>query len=283
MGGDRDPIALLDWHLEAGVDTAVAETPVDRYAASARPPEPKAAARPAPTPPPEPPPAPPEQDLLGAPPQPARTQRAPRGAVEAVANARELAAAAKTLSELEDALHAFEGCPLKHTATNLVFGDGTPDRDVMFVGEAPGADEDRQGKPFVGVSGQLLDRMVAWIGLDRGNFYITNMLYWRPPGNRNPTTAELAACQPFVQRHIELVRPRLLVFVGGASASALLGRSEGIMRLRGRWFEYESPGLAAPLPATAIFHPAYLLRRPAEKRLVWRDLLAIRARLDRPD
>ena len=145
---------------------------------------------------------------------------------------------------------------------------------------APGADEDRAGKPFVGVSGQLLDRMLGWIGLDRSTVYITNVVYWRPPGNRQPTAAELVACQPFVERHIELVAPAVLVAVGGAAAKALLQRSEGITRLRGRWHQYESAGTRGAIPLLPLYHPAYLLRQPAQKREAWRDLLTLRAKLD---
>lgn len=149
----------------------------------------------------------------------------------------------------------------------------------MLIGEAPGADEDRLGKPFVGVSGQLLDRMLACIGLDRRSTYITNVIFWRPPGNRPPTAAEIAACLPFVERHIELVSPEVLVLLGAASAQTLLARNDGITRLRGRWFPFESAGMARPVPAMPVYHPAYLLRQPAQKRAAWRDWLAILARL----
>ena len=150
----------------------------------------------------------------------------------------------------------------------------------MFVGEAPGAEEDRRGLPFVGASGRLLDRMLAAIGLDRGNVFITNVIYWRPPGNRTPLPAEVAACLPFVERAIELVDPAVLVLLGGASAKTLLGRQEGIMRLRGRWHSFATPRMASPIPAMATFHPAYLLRSPGQKREAWRDFLAVRERLD---
>ncbi|HEY4164399.1 MAG TPA: uracil-DNA glycosylase [Dongiaceae bacterium] len=197
----------------------------------------------------------------------------------AIENARDSARQAADLEALRGALARFDGISLRKTATNLVFADGNPQAKVMLVGEAPGADEDRQGLPFVGVSGQLLDRMMAATGLDRTTFYITNVCFWRPPGNRKPTEAELAAQQPFVIRHIELVRPKLLVLVGGSSAQMLLGTTEGITRLRGRWFEYRSDGLERPIPAIPIFHPAYLLRQPELKREAWRDLLKLRARL----
>ena len=202
----------------------------------------------------------------------------------AVRTAAHLAAACNSLDELRAAVSAFDECALKKTATTTVFGDGNPQARIMFVGEAPGADEDRQGKPFVGVSGQLLDRMLASIGLARqgsvrASFYITNIVFWRPPGNRNPTTNEIAACLPFVERHIELIDPQVLVCLGGPAAKTLLGRAEGITRLRGHWHSYASQRLARPVDAMAIFHPAYLLRSPAHKREAWRDLLEIRDRL----
>src|SRR5258706_2123740 len=168
-------------------------------------------------------------------------------ATPAAVSARELANAAKSLEELVEALAAFDGCGLKKTATNLVFGDGNPAARIMFVGEAPGADEDRAGKPFVGVSGQLLDRMVSWIGLDRTRFYITNIVFWRPPGNRTPSADEVAACMPFVARHIELVAPAILVSVGGPATEALLHRGEGISKAHGRWYDYQTPGLERPI------------------------------------
>ncbi len=195
-----------------------------------------------------------------------------------------MAAATRTLDQLREAIAAFDGCALKETATNLVFADGNPTAPVMFVGEAPGADEDREGLPFVGVSGQLLDRMLAWVGLDRTGFYITNILPWRPPGNRQPTSGEIAACKPFIERHIELADPRLLVFVGGTAAKTLLNTNQGIMRLRGGWQEYRTPGMAengqSPIPALAMFHPAFLLRSPAQKRLAWRDILSLSVKLE---
>ena len=150
----------------------------------------------------------------------------------------------------------------------------------MFIGEAPGADEDRQGLPFVGVSGQMLDHMLGFIGLDRTRFYITNMLYWRPPGNRTPTDAEVATCLPFLSRHIRLVAPKVLVLVGGRSAKSLLQTSQGITKLRGRWSEVMLDGFDQPVPALPTLHPAYLLRNPAQKRFAWRDAMILRQRLD---
>jgi uracil-DNA glycosylase len=174
----------------------------------------------------------------------------------------------------------FDACGLKRTATNTVFADGNPAAPIMIIGEGPGADEDRIGRPFVGRAGQLLDRMLAAIGLDRQGVHITNVVYWRPPGNRTPTTAEIASCLPFVLRHIALVHPKLLVLAGATAASALLPGGQGITRLRGRWFDLEIPGLAEPVPTLPMFHPSFLLRTPGRKREAWRDLLALRARLD---
>ncbi|HET6468191.1 MAG TPA: uracil-DNA glycosylase [Geminicoccaceae bacterium] len=177
------------------------------------------------------------------------------------------------------ALEGFDGCPLKATATRLCFADGNRAARVMLIGEAPGAEEDRQGRPFVGTSGQLLDRMLAAIGLGRGEVYITNTIFWRPPGNRAPTAAEIATCQPFLERQIELLRPAVLVLVGGSAARALLGRDEGVTRLRGRRFEYRTDENSAAIPTLVMLHPAYLLRQPMEKRNAWRDLLQLRAML----
>jgi DNA polymerase len=262
MAPSPSPRDLLSWHLDAGVDETIGETPVDRYA-PAGPPAPAKAA-PAPSPPPDP-----------------TTGELPAGGANgALRAACAMAGEANTLDELRRALESFDGCALKKTATNLVFGDGSPVARVILIGEAPGAEEDRQGVPFVGVSGQLLDRMLASIGLDRGDVYISNAVFWRPPGNRNPTTTEMAACMPFVERLIELVDPEILVALGSASAKVLLAQSDGIGRLRGRWFTYSTPRLSRPLQATAIYHPAYLLRSPAKKREAWHDLVDIKKKLE---
>jgi DNA polymerase len=181
---------------------------------------------------------------------------------------------ATSLEELRAALEAFEGSPLKKTAMHLVFGEGNPQAPLMFVGEAPGADEDRLGRPFVGASGQLLDKMLAAIHLDRTQVYITNILPWRPPGNRTPTTEEMALFLPFVRRHIALVSPRLLCLVGGTAVKALLARQEGIMRLRGRWLPYENGIEVLP-----TYHPAFLLRSPGRKREAWQDFLSLHKKL----
>lgn len=272
MLDDQDPIEALRWQADMGADEAVGELPIDRFAA----PEPPAAALrhgrvlPAPAPtaaPDDARPPQPQPDAVGS------ESPSPPSSAGAVV-------LADSLEALRREVEAFEGCPLKLTATNTVFGAGAAGARLMLVGEAPGAEEDRQGIPFVGASGRLLDRMLAAIGLDRSQVYISNILYWRPPGNRTPTPSEIAACLPFVQRQIELVGPQILVLVGGPSAKTLLGRSEGIMRLRGQWFSYATPRMARPIPARATFHPAFLLRSPGQKREAWRDLLAILEKMD---
>ncbi|UPG72605.1 uracil-DNA glycosylase [Roseomonas gilardii subsp. gilardii] len=197
----------------------------------------------------------------------------------AALRAADLAAGAESLEALKAAMERFDAS-LRDTATNIVFSDGVAESGLMLIGEAPGADEDRLGKPFVGVSGRLLDRMVASIGLDRSrNFYLTNILCWRPPGNRTPTDAEVSLFLPFARRHIALARPRHVVLLGGTAAKALLGAREGITRLRGRWHRLEIEGLGT-VPALATLHPAYLLRQPSAKREAWQDLLMLRRALD---
>ncbi len=274
MRGERTLTGLLDWYIAAGVDEAIGDRPIDRYAESAR------AAAKTPTPTPEASTAGDDAPRTDArPPRPAAEPRlVARDQIER--GAREIAAAATTLDELQAAFSAFDGCPLKQTANKFVFADGAPTARVMLIGAAPGGEEDRIGLPFVGPAGRLLDLMLAAIGLDRSTAYITNILPWRPPGNRNPTDAEIAACLPFTERHIELVAPDLLIPVGGTSAKTLLKAREGIMRLRGRWFNYAGPGLKSPIAARALLHPAYLLRSPAQKRETWQDLIQIRQRLD---
>ena len=248
----------LRWWREAGVDLALDETPHDHFAESAAP-----TARHAP--PPDA--APPLQ--AGEPPRPAPALTATPD--EAQRSAREAAAAALSLEELRAALERFQGCGLKATATQLVFADGAPEARIMLVGEAPGGDEDRIGRPFVGRAGQLLDRMLAAIGLDRRSVYIANVVPWRPPGNRTPTPQETAVCLPFVRRQIALVGPRILVCLGGSATQTLLGVKEGITRTRGVWREYQSDD-GAGIATLPMFHPAYLLRQPAAKRQAWADL-----------
>lgn len=201
----------------------------------------------------------------------------PLGPSEAESSARRIARDAKTLEELETALRDFDGCGLKSTATKLCFYRGAARADVMFIGEAPGRDEDLEGKPFVGRAGQLLDKMLAAIGLSEADVHITNIVYWRPPGNRTPTPQEALACRPFLERQIELVAPKMLVAVGGSAAKEVLSATEGIMRLRGKWREIAIGERS--IPAIATLHPAYLLRTPAAKQLAWMDLLQIKSKL----
>ena len=250
------------------LDEVIEDEPINHYALAA--PLPTTSSSTLPTSPP--PPARPTSSAA-----PSKQPLAPaEGARDAIAIARD----ASSIEELRERLEAFAGCALKFTATNTVFADGNPESDMMFIGEAPGVDEDRQGLPFVGASGQLLNRILSALGQERSSVYISNILFWRPPGNRSPTAAETAACLPFVKRHIELAQPKILVFLGGSSSKVMLGRTEGIMRLRGKWFEYQSAGLDAPIPAMPTFHPAFLLRQPAQKRETWRDFLAIQEKLE---
>ncbi len=274
---------LLAFYLEAGVDTPMGETPVDRFAGEtapemARPMVRDAGRSPAPHHEAGGNPRPEERSAgsrlegraapnVAAPPSPDIAAMAAREAVKDI----------RTLKELRAALDAFEGCALKATAKQLVFADGNPKAKVMFVGEAPGRDEDIEGLPFVGRSGKLLDRMLAAIGLDRTGVYIANIIPWRPPGNRTPTPQESQICLPFIQRQIELVNPDILVCLGGPSAQTLLGIRDGITKTRGRWFTYDTG--TREIRAMPTFHPAFLLRSPLQKRLAWRDFLAIKKAL----
>jgi uracil-DNA glycosylase len=265
--------ALLDWYVAMGIDEAIGETPHDSFAPRPPRPTPVAAAAPSPTPRPAP--------SITLPPLAAPAVRPIVSASNEIAGARKLAEAATTLTELEAAVSSFEGCALRKTATHTVFADGTPHAPVMVIGEAPGADEDRLGKPFVGRSGQLLDRMLAAIGLDRQtNVYITNILFWRPPGNRKPTEAEIALCLPFVWRHIALGMPRVVLLSGGTATSAILGRAEGITKLRGKWFDLAVPGVDSPVPALTTYHPSFLLRTPSRKSESWRDFLELQSKIN---
>ena len=270
---DRQEAArLLRWYVDIGVDEAVCDVAVDRFVTSPPPPR-KAPSRTART-------RPRERSGTDAPSGRTRTPpAAPESPHVSLERARDLANEASSLDELLNAIRAFDGCPLKRTATTTCICDGNPDSGIMVIGEAPGAEEDRKGKPFVGPAGWLLDRMLATIGLDRSSVYITNTLYWRPPGNRTPTPEEIAVCLPFLERQVELIRPKILVFAGGTAVKAMFSTSEGITRLRGRWFRRELPDGEA-VPAIAMFHPAYLLRQPARKRESWHDLLTIRAKME---
>ncbi|MEQ8347120.1 MAG: uracil-DNA glycosylase [Sneathiellaceae bacterium] len=280
---DRARLAqILAFYREAGVETAVDEVPRDWSLQPVTATGPGAAAPAAAM---RPDPAQgraPGAAADGSPPaRPAPSRAAPARPAAAtgpaMAEGLRLAQGAGTLAELRAALERFEGCALKRTASNTVFADGAPGAPLMLVGEAPGRDEDIQGRPFVGQSGQLLDRMLAAIGRDRGSCYIANILPWRPPGNRQPSQEEIVACLPFIRRHIELARPAIVVLLGGTSAKTLLERTEGITRLRGRWFPLQAG--SHTVEALATFHPAYLLRQPSQKREAWRDFLDLKHRL----
>ncbi len=266
---------LLVFYLDVGVDAAIGEEPVDRMAEIAPPqrgkPDSDVPAAPAITMPPSPS-LPVKQ--AGSIPAPVPAPATPEAAVMA---AREAARRARSLDELRELLTNFEGCALRTTATQLVFADGNPQGRVMFVGEAPGHDEDITGRPFVGRSGKLLDLMMQSIGLDRTSAYIANVVPWRPPGNRTPTPQETAICLPFIRRQIELANPDILVCLGGPSMQTLLGIKDGITRTRGRWFSYDTG--TREIRALATFHPAFLLRSALQKRFAWRDFLAIKKAL----
>lgn len=261
----QDPLsAALAWTLEAGADAFLEDTPQDWL----RMPELPARSTPVPSAP-----------------EPKETGGTAAARLETLALAR----SAETLDDLKRVICEFSGLAITKTATNTVFSDGLPGASVMIVGEAPGADEDRMGRPFVGVSGQLLDRMFACIGLSRTEtdpekaLYISNILNWRPPGNRTPVPAEIETCLPFIERHIALAAPKLLILAGGVSAKALLGREESVSRLRNVWHAYrprtEGVSSGEPIPTLVTFHPAYLLRSPAQKRAAWGDLLRISERI----
>ena len=271
-------IAALQWYLDNGVDEALSDEPVNYYEQSAPPkvpamPKKQAGTGPAQsqpisreTPPP-----------LGAAPM--------LGASEARSEAVKLAKSAQNLEELEEAIADFEGIGLKKTATNLVFSDGNPKAKIMLIGEAPGADEDRQGKPFVGESGQMLDRIIECIGLSRTeddplkSIYISNLLNWRPPGNRTPAPGEIEVSMPFIERHIQIINPDILILCGGVPAKTLLGSGDGISKLRKKWHDYKPQtselDQSRGMKAIATFHPTYLLRNPAQKKAVWADMLMI--------
>jgi uracil-DNA glycosylase len=270
-----DSLEALSWLVDAGADEALLEEPVNRFVAP-KPREPVQGEIPARAP----------SRVSAQSPQgfreaprilPQQPAPSPAASDDAIGSAMEIAARANTLAELKASLEGYEGCLLKKHATNTVFADGTPDHGIMFIGEAPGHDEDRMGLPFVGRAGKLLDKMLAAIHLDRTKVYIVNVLPWRPPDNRNPEPVEVAKCIPFLRRHIELARPKILILLGAVSARHVLGQTDGIMRLRGRWLEYHVAGQMIPVMPT--LHPAYLLRRPIDKRLAWRDLQQIASKV----
>jgi uracil-DNA glycosylase len=284
MSGTKAARELLAFYRDAGVDALIGEAPVNRMAddiasqglitsqglgASGSPEDKKAPRLRSDL-------GPPIAKSQAAPPRPGLAA-GPASSEAAVMAARDAARTATTLGELQRLLADFEGCTLRATATQLVFADGNPQSRVMFVGEAPGYDEDIAGRPFVGRSGKLLDRMMAAIGLDRTSSYIANVVPWRPPGNRTPTPQETAICLPFIRRQIELANPDFLVCLGGPSMQTLLGIKDGITRARGRWFSYDTG--QREIRALATFHPAFLLRSPLQKRFAWRDFLALKKAL----
>ena len=273
----------LRYYLDHGVDETLLDAPVDRFKVPA--------------------PIAPMKNATSsteAPNQkrPAPTQRPvdpptlPLGKSEAQEQSTMLAKTAKTLEELREAIAEFDGLPLKKTATNMVFADGNPNASIMLIGEAPGADEDRQGKPFVGASGELLDKILKCIDLERGaddplkSVYISNIINWRPPGNRTPSPAEIAVSLPFIERHIQLINPKLLILCGGVAAKALLGRTESLSKLRKNWHDYhpQTQALASadqrPVPTIVTYHSTYLLHTPAQKRAVWADMLAVQEKYE---
>ena len=273
----EEPLTALNWLLDAGADEAIGDVPVDRFLA--KPPAPKAAVEVA--------------QALRAPPVPKAAAPRPEGprplaqitpanvaplATDGFSSALEISARCNSLAELKAALTAFDGSQLKALAKSTVFADGNPDSRIMFIGEAPGRDEDAAGLPFVGRAGKLLDKMMEAIGLDRASAYIINVMPWRPPDNRNPDPGEVAMCIPFLRRHIELAQPRILILLGAVAARHVLGLNDGIMKIRGRWLEYRIAD--ALIPVMPTLHPAYLLRQPAHKKLAWRDLQAVADKLD---
>lgn len=283
MPSAEDTLSTLNWLVEAGADEAIGDAPVDRFVT--RPPRGEvdaqsrrtgeATSAPIPKPlPPRPTPSGEGKRLL-ANITPANT--GPLG-TDGYGSAVELAAVCQSLPQLRDALESFEGSQLKKLATNTVFADGNPDSQVLFIGEAPGRDEDAAGLPFVGRAGKLLDQMLKAINLDRTSSYIINVMPWRPPDNRNPDPAEVAVCIPFLRRHIELARPKVMILLGAVAARHVMGLNDGIMKLRGRWLDYRIG--SEMIPVLPTLHPAYLLRQPAHKRLAWRDLQSLADRLD---
>lgn len=268
----------LEWYVDHGVDEVMGHEAVDRTK-QATPEKPQA-----------------EQNLIpDLPRKSAPVARPPSmlGKSDARAEAVKLAQDASTLDELREAIAGFNGLAIKKTATNMVFCDGHPEAPVMLVGEAPGADEDRQGKPFVGVSGQLLDKILACIDMDRTQddpekaIYISNILNWRPPGNRTPSPAEIEVSLPFIEKHIILAQPKFLVLCGGVSAKALLGRADSVSRLRKLWHDYYPQTVelgydSPPVPALVTYHPAYLLRTPVQKKAVWADMLMLKQKRNEP-
>lgn len=279
-----DSHAVLQWHIDMGCDECVADEPINRFETSAQAAAVAETMKVDRTSQADVPKNRPVIESSSPASMPATTRGTKTSAAEIdsqlqISHAIHAAESAQTIEDLRAAIEAFEGCALKKTATNLVLCDGPADAKLMLVGEAPGAEEDRKGVPFVGPSGQLLNAMLDSIDIPREQVMISNSVFWRPPGNRTPTTQETVVCRPFIERLIELVNPDVLVCVGAPSAHNLLGETQGISRLRGKWYTYQTPKLSAPIDATALFHPAYLLRTPIKKRDAWQDLLMIKHKL----
>ena len=248
---------LLEWQLAAGVDEIILDAPINYFSMPIATPKIEI----------------PKPEVVKTP-----LHHSPS---LAVASAREIANSCNSIIELEATIRAFDGCALKKTATKTVFADGNPNASIMLIGEAPAADEDMQGIPFCGESGQLLDKMLAAIGLNRAeNVYISNTIFWRPAGNRQPTPEEIAICLPFVEKHIALIAPKILILAGGVAVRALLNNDQAISRLRGKWYEYNNEYLTAPIKTALLYHPSYLLHQPQFKKQAWEDLKMIKAELD---
>lgn len=249
---DISPESILEWYVSAGVDETIGDSPVNRFDL-------------------------PAESAFSVPAPALQRTFVPSPAAAVVADTAPLADHAQSLPELREIIEKFDGCPLKKSARSTVFGAGNPHARLMIVGEAPGAEEDRQGLPFVGASGHLLDKMLQSIGLKREDAYITNILPWRPPANRKPSQEESALMTPFVRRHIALIRPQVLLLLGGSAVSALMNIGDGIIKTRGRWLAYKHDGTT--IDAMPSFHPAYLLRQPAQKKEAWRDLIEVKRKL----
>ena len=252
---------LLEWHLDAGVDEIILDAPINHFIAPIETPKPEIRIQ--------------KPEI--------RHKETPlhHSPSLAVASAREIANSCNSIAQLEEAVRAFDGCALKKTATKTVFADGNPSASVMLIGEAPAADEDVHGIPFCGESGQLLDKMLAAIELNRAeNIYLTNTIFWRPAGNRQPSAEEIAICLPFVEKHIALIAPKILILTGGVAVRALLKNDQAISRLRGKWYEYNNEYLPAPIKTALLYHPSYLLHQPQFKKQAWEDLKMIKAEMD---
>lgn len=274
-------LSALEWHVSIGADEALADHPVDRTVSAASVMKSLTANDAAPA----------IRSVPTMPPAAVETGGDLLGTAQSRIEATKLAASCQTLEDLRAVIAGFDGLAIRKTATNMVFSDGNPNARVMLVGEAPGGDEDKQGKPFVGVSGQLLDKILKCIGIARtgdtreNSVYISNILNWRPPGNRTPSPAEIDISLPFIERHIALVKPDVLILCGGVSAKGLLGSGDSISKLRGRFHDYRPmtegvSGNTSPIPAIATYHPAYLLRTPSQKAMVWADMLLLKSRLE---